>query len=162
MSAPCAGGGPCRGRYSERGVQGGALVGTAGLPDPASAGIGAGRRDALDPARDDHPLQILAHATGALTVTVRAPVLRSGGRIRTCDLWVMSPASYRAAPPRVGETTIPPCSPGVQWGPAWAPPQGWRPRRLTLTRPVSPPGRPGPARSGTPLRPAAGPRVPAP
>src|SRR5882757_4354167 len=26
----------------------------------------------------------------------------SGGRIRTCDLWVMSPASYRAAPPRVG------------------------------------------------------------
>jgi hypothetical protein len=27
----------------------------------------------------------------------------SGGRIRTYDLWVMSPASYRAAPPRVGE-----------------------------------------------------------
>ena len=26
----------------------------------------------------------------------------SGDRIRTCDLWVMSPASYRAAPPRVG------------------------------------------------------------
>ncbi len=25
---------------------------------------------------------------------------RSGGRIRTYDLWVMSPASYRAAPPR--------------------------------------------------------------
>src|SRR2546421_9046876 len=25
----------------------------------------------------------------------------SGGRIRTADLWVMSPASYRAAPPRV-------------------------------------------------------------
>ena len=25
---------------------------------------------------------------------------RSGDRIRTCDLWVMSPASYRAAPPR--------------------------------------------------------------
>jgi hypothetical protein len=25
----------------------------------------------------------------------------SGDRIRTCDLWVMSPASYRAAPPRV-------------------------------------------------------------
>ena len=24
----------------------------------------------------------------------------SGGRIRTYDLWVMSPASYRAAPPR--------------------------------------------------------------
>jgi hypothetical protein len=27
----------------------------------------------------------------------------SGGRIRTYDLWVMSPASYRAAPPRVGK-----------------------------------------------------------
>src|SRR5438046_2621887 len=27
--------------------------------------------------------------------------LCSGDRIRTCDLWVMSPASYRAAPPRV-------------------------------------------------------------
>ncbi len=27
----------------------------------------------------------------------------SGDRIRTCDLWVMSPASYRAAPPRVGK-----------------------------------------------------------
>lgn len=26
----------------------------------------------------------------------------SGGRIRTYDLWVMSPASYRAAPPRDG------------------------------------------------------------
>jgi hypothetical protein len=29
-------------------------------------------------------------------------VLCSGGRIRTYDLWVMSPASYRAAPPRDG------------------------------------------------------------
>ena len=29
-------------------------------------------------------------------------VLRSGGRIRTCDLRVMSPASYRTAPPRGG------------------------------------------------------------
>src|SRR5690606_10347040 len=28
----------------------------------------------------------------------------SGDRIRTCDLWVMSPASYRTAPPRVGST----------------------------------------------------------
>ena len=27
-------------------------------------------------------------------------LLSSGGRIRTYDLWVMSPASYRAAPPR--------------------------------------------------------------
>ena len=31
----------------------------------------------------------------------------SGGRIRTCDLWVMSPASYRAAPPRVGKNSLP-------------------------------------------------------
>jgi hypothetical protein len=30
----------------------------------------------------------------------RAHPLCSGDRIRTCDLWVMSPASYRAAPPR--------------------------------------------------------------
>ena len=30
----------------------------------------------------------------------------SGDRIRTCDLWVMSPASYRAAPPRVGERKV--------------------------------------------------------
>ncbi len=27
-------------------------------------------------------------------------LIGSGGRIRTCDLWVMSPTSYRAAPPR--------------------------------------------------------------
>src|SRR3954467_12091092 len=31
---------------------------------------------------------------------------RSGDRIRTCDLWVMSPASYRAAPPRVGDSRV--------------------------------------------------------
>src|SRR6202000_3249485 len=30
----------------------------------------------------------------------------SGDRIRTCDLWVMSPASYRAAPPRVGKRKV--------------------------------------------------------
>src|SRR3954471_20232665 len=48
-----------------------------------------------------------AHTTVALTVTVRATAPCSGGRIRTCDLWVMSPASYRAAPPRVGSSTIP-------------------------------------------------------
>ena len=29
-------------------------------------------------------------------------LVSSGDRIRTCDLWVMSPASYRAAPPRDG------------------------------------------------------------
>jgi hypothetical protein len=28
-----------------------------------------------------------------------------GGRIRTCDLWVMSPASYRTAPPRIMRLT---------------------------------------------------------
>src|SRR4029453_12198699 len=31
---------------------------------------------------------------------------RSGDRIRTCDLWVMSPASYRAAPPRGGTPSL--------------------------------------------------------
>ena len=31
----------------------------------------------------------------------RRGFLSGGGRIRTYDLWVMSPASYRAAPPRV-------------------------------------------------------------
>src|SRR3954454_19148013 len=31
---------------------------------------------------------------------------RSGDRIRTCDLWVMSPASYRAAPPRGGRAKV--------------------------------------------------------
>ena len=31
----------------------------------------------------------------------RAPSVDSGGRIRTCDLRVMSPTSYRTAPPRV-------------------------------------------------------------
>ena len=36
-----------------------------------------------------------------LRTAVRALLLCSGDRIRTCDLWVMSPASYRAAPPRV-------------------------------------------------------------
>jgi hypothetical protein len=30
-------------------------------------------------------------------------LVSSGDRIRTCDLWVMSPASYRAAPPRGGD-----------------------------------------------------------
>ncbi len=30
----------------------------------------------------------------------------SGDRIRTCDLRVMSPASYRTAPPRVGVTNL--------------------------------------------------------
>jgi hypothetical protein len=28
------------------------------------------------------------------------PVYGSGGRIRTADLWVMSPTSYQTAPPR--------------------------------------------------------------
>src|SRR6476659_6215430 len=36
----------------------------------------------------------------------RAVLPSSGDRIRTCDLWVMSPASYRAAPPRVGEHQV--------------------------------------------------------
>jgi hypothetical protein len=38
--------------------------------------------------------------------------LNSGGRIRTCDLRVMSPTSYQTAPPRIGPTMValdPPC-----------------------------------------------------
>src|SRR6476619_1160468 len=41
----------------------------------------------------------------------------SGDRIRTCDLWVMSPASYRAAPPRVGEHNLTGWGDGLQIGP---------------------------------------------
>ena len=33
-------------------------------------------------------------------------MISSGGRIRTYDLWVMSPASYRAAPPRDAVSSI--------------------------------------------------------
>src|SRR5690625_3474900 len=32
--------------------------------------------------------------------------MRRGGSIGPSDLWVMSPASYRAAPPRVARTTL--------------------------------------------------------
>src|SRR6185312_8610181 len=39
----------------------------------------------------------------------RAVSAGSGGRIRTYDLWVMSPASYRAAPPRGGGVLPPSC-----------------------------------------------------
>jgi hypothetical protein len=47
----------------------------------------------------------------------RALPLCSGDRIRTCDLWVMSPASYRAAPPRaVVSQTIRGVSEGFQAG----------------------------------------------
>ena len=37
----------------------------------------------------------------------RAVQPSSGGRIRTCDLRVMSPTSYRTAPPRVGSRILP-------------------------------------------------------
>ena len=37
----------------------------------------------------------------------RAPFVYSGGRIRTCDLRVMSPTSYRTAPPRVVVRMVP-------------------------------------------------------
>lgn len=41
----------------------------------------------------------------------------SGGRIRTYDLWVMSPASYRAAPPRAKAFLLKalPCGNGEQF-----------------------------------------------
>ena len=34
------------------------------------------------------------------TVKFTKKIIGCGGRIRTCDLWVMSPTSYRTAPPR--------------------------------------------------------------
>jgi Phage integrase family len=34
------------------------------------------------------------------TPPLNCALIRRGDRIRTCDLWVMSPASYRTAPPR--------------------------------------------------------------
>ncbi len=37
---------------------------------------------------------------------MRGPFVYSGGRIRTCDLWVMSPTSYQTAPPRVAASNI--------------------------------------------------------
>src|SRR5918997_7008177 len=46
------------------------------------------------------------HQTGPVFDETGPVWTGSGGRIRTCDLWVMSPASYRAAPPRVGDATL--------------------------------------------------------
>ena len=40
----------------------------------------------------------------------------SGGRIRTCDLRVMSPTSYQTAPPRGGFSNVAPARPGVVRG----------------------------------------------
>src|SRR5690606_41947627 len=74
---------------------------TGGCPEletPARAPTGhAGRSGRRGPRRDG--------PTAGMTKGPRAqrgPFFSSGGRIRTCDLWVMSPASYLAAPPRVG------------------------------------------------------------
>jgi hypothetical protein len=38
--------------------------------------------------------------------SLEGPSISSGGRIRTCDLRVMSPTSYQTAPPRAGDVTI--------------------------------------------------------
>ncbi len=69
-----------------------------------------------------------------------AVVARSGDRIRTCDLWVMSPASYRAAPPRVHAVGESPFACSDPDGPAAPPPR----RGLRRTRP------PQPARAAAP------------
>ena len=61
----------------------------------------------IPPERADNP-------TISAQTEQRSPILGrigllwsgSGDRIRTCDLRVMSPASYRTAPPRVGETNL--------------------------------------------------------
>ena len=96
--------------------------------------------------------------------------LSSGGRIRTCDLWVMSPASYRAAPPRVGRTTLPAAAEAEDAGrrtlPTGRQPPGVAPaaclRRLVGRRPppAGPPA-PGPApRSRRRAAPSPGRRAP--
>jgi hypothetical protein len=46
------------------------------------------------------------HETGPAYAETGPVFPGSGGRIRTADLWVMSPASYRAAPPRVAVATV--------------------------------------------------------
>ena len=46
------------------------------------------------------------HENGPRRQSPGAVSAGSGDRIRTCDLWVMSPASYRAAPPRVGKRKV--------------------------------------------------------
>ena len=79
------------------------------------------------------------------------------GRIRTCDLWVMSPASYRAAPPRVGRTLY---QPGGEGGAGRRPspaahPVGVAPRTSRAT--PRPAARPGTPRRRSPDRPAPGP-----
>ena len=85
----------------------------------------------------------------------------SGGRIRTCDLWVMSPASYRAAPPRVSKTAYQPWEEGGRG--AATPslrltPSVWPARtRGDDPRPAGRPGRPRRRSPGRPA-PAPGPR----
>ena len=50
-----------------------------------------------DPDPPDHPSNMRTPPIGRRS---RIPLIHSGGRIRTCDLRVMSPTSYLAAPPR--------------------------------------------------------------
>src|SRR5215217_7407784 len=62
----------------------------------------------------------LAHALRQRPQKARKPpgerrLSNSGGRIRTCDLRVMSPTSYLTAPPRGGQKTI-----AAPWRPARA------------------------------------------
>ena len=85
---------------------------------------------------------------------VTGPSRRSGDRIRTCDLWVMSPASYRAAPPRVGSTRLHGRRAGLRTTPVTAPshrsqdsPRAFR-ARAPRTRATYSPTRGGGQRDG--------------
>jgi hypothetical protein len=77
--------------------------GIAGFGDRASEtrqGSKAQRTSKLVPAW--YPLAALRFDSNHEKSPVSGAFLNSGGRIRTCDLRVMSPTSYLAAPPRDG------------------------------------------------------------
>jgi integrase len=122
---------------------------------PASSG--GGWTTVRRPVPDSPWSQILSqpHENGPRTDRPGAVLPGSGGRIRTYDLWVMSPASYRAAPPRVAvvSTTVHlpvgrPCR-GV--------PPGELPQRATQSGPDR---SPGPPRERQPPRGGGGPACP--
>ena len=144
---------------------------------PASPGIAALRRSAPN----SFPRVVsfanvstsvhAGHENGPRT-EVRGPFpLGSGDRIRTCDLWVMSPASYRAAPPRVANTRLPGSYAQLQIGCSERFPARKRPEISARDAPPDRTGTPLPGRAArparrasagsprrTPARPAPGPR----
>jgi hypothetical protein len=57
-------------------------------------------------ARPSSRLVPAADENGVRAQLLPGPSLVAGAGFEPRDLWVMSPASYRAAPPRVGDTTV--------------------------------------------------------